>query len=162
MNYLQNHIWCSDSNWGGQYDCRHLVSLTSYEEHDKEDYDNIIDPKAEVYVDQEELYRFVGFTDEQANKFCTRDVANLKPEVISWLELNVKDRPEDNGITKGWVVYSKKHRAADSIKFSIFFHRKSDAMLFIRKFSKWEKPVSYIQYFTDVRKVLDLETNRYV
>ena len=27
MNVLLNHIWCQDSIWGGEYDCRCAVSI---------------------------------------------------------------------------------------------------------------------------------------
>ena len=170
MNYLQNHIWCSDSNWGGHYYCRHLVSLTSYVESDKEDWDNIINPKRSKYFD-EEMYTLSvealkKFSDKLINpEFLKdsyhRDVMGLREHVYQWLVDNVKDR-NDKEQPKGWCIGSDAYTSGDSCSsYAIFFHRKSDAMKFIKTFSKWKKPVNYCQYFSDVRKTLDLETLKY-
>lgn len=167
MHYLQNHIWCSKSNWDGEhYDCRHLVGLSSYQEGYTEDWNNLIDEAAEEWFDQEE-YEFWCQT-EAAKKYGLPDkqsffkkVNNLKPEVLQWLEENVEDRTGEK-INKGWCIGSTEYRANDSkISFTVFFHRRKDAMAFIRRFSKWKKPIDYCQYFTDIRKTLNLETGKY-
>jgi len=42
MDYLKNHCWCSSSHWDGDhFDCQIIVSLSSYREGYKEDWDNL-------------------------------------------------------------------------------------------------------------------------
>lgn len=141
MDYLQNHCWCSDSNWGGMYDCRHLVTLSSYRD---------------------------NFTDDWNNLVCYDEhkVLTLNDNVLQWLTDNVldTDKPYNgNTTTKGWCIGSLEYRKNDSCSsFSIFFQRRKDAMAFIKRWSKWKKPLQYCQYFTDVRKKLDVNTGKYV
>ena len=148
MDYLQNHIYCTDSNWGGHYDCRHLVSFNSFEE-DKQDWESIIDEKAESIT--------ITFMSREMDA----PVINLKPHVLKWLEENVEDRKNDPDCNKGWCIGSTKYRSRDCSSLSIFFHRKRDAMKFIKTFSSFKKPIHYCQYFTDVRKKLNTETMKY-
>lgn len=141
MDYLQNHCWCSVSHWDNtMYDCRHLVTLNSYLEGYKDDWKDLI------------------VSDER----CTN---NLRQEVIDWLNENIKDTSKPYGgnkTTKAWCIGNYRYRCTDSSSsFSIFFQRKKDAMAFIKRWSKWEKPINYCQYFTDVRKKLDLVTGKY-
>lgn len=165
MNYLQNHIWCSDSIWGGVYDCRHLVSISSYEE-DGEDWPKIIDDEAERFFDERKYNTYVKvskelYPDDEVKKEHFYDYApNLKPHVLKWLEDNVKDR-KDPDCEKGWCIGSNSFRAANPIELTVFFHRRNDALAFVRKFSKYKKPVNYCQYFADDRKKLNLETMKY-
>lgn len=160
MDYLRNHCWCSDSNWGGNYDCQIIVSLSSYKEGYKQDWDNLIETKD--YLD-EELYEInkkliPEATDQIIIKCSTRKINTLKPKVLKWLEDNVQDFEED----KGWCVGSDEYVATDSCSsYSVFFQRRKDAMKFIKTFSVWEKPIHYCQYFTDVRKTLNLLTLKY-
>lgn len=139
MRYLQNHCFCLDSCWGGVYNCRHIVSLNSYEPEYEEDWKSCIETNAE-------------------------SVPNLKPEILTWLRLNIADRKINDFYTQkqGWAIGSSEYREMDNLSFSIFFHRKSDAMAFIRQWSKWKKPTFYCQYFTDVRKRLNLDTGKYI
>lgn len=166
MNYLQNHIWCSDSNWGGRYDCRHLVSIHRYTE-DKDDWLELINEQAEEFRDLSAVTAFNSMVskgyvrEEHRDMFIMKKVANFEPFVLNWLRANVADRdnPEQ---PQGWCIGSTRYRAADShTSQTVFFHRKSDAMAFIKKFSKYKKPTNYCQYFTDVRKKLNLETLKY-
>lgn len=141
MDYLQNHCWCSQSNWDAQdYQCRHVVTLLSYSENYIGDWNSVI------------------FTDET-------DTPNLKPEVIDWLNQHVEDSSKPycgNTTVKAWCIGSSEYRKTDSCSsFSIFFQRRKDAMAFIKRWSKWKKPLHYWQYFTDVRKALDVTTGKY-
>jgi len=170
VNYLQNHIWCSDSNWGGGFNCRHLVSIESYKS-GKNDWKNITDIKKvfvqseydewkkqeETEEESEDKKRF--YTEERLIRLSTKNVIVLKKDVMDWLQNNISD--EKNG-AKGWCVGSENYNAGESgISFKVFFKRKSDAMKFIKQWSEWKKPVFYCQYFTDVRKELDLKTLKY-
>lgn len=167
MNYLQNHIWCSSSNWGGvHYDCRHLVSLSSYIDADKEDWTQLVDEDAEEFFDHERRNAFKAAFEKAGHEYNTYDdkifykkVKNFKPHVLEWLE-TIPDR-KDPDCVKGWCIGSMDYRNNDSLSITVFFHRKCDAMAFIKKFSKYKKATNYCQYFTDVRKRLNLQTLKY-
>jgi len=159
MDYLKNHCWCSDSNWGGHYDCQIIVGLSSYKEGYKEDWERLL-TKADYF--NEDTYKILlskGLPDcEEVKMAATTKYNQLKPEVIQWLEDNV---PERNGV-KGWAIGSADHvRSGSNINYDIFFQQTRDAMKFIKTWSKWKKPIHYCQYFTDVRKTLDLQTLKY-
>lgn len=161
MNYLRNHCWCSKSNWnGGMFDCQIIVSLSSYEEHDKEDWGKMIGSKD--YLDQEKYdlwKRTYPDKDEKywkalSKKHCT----TLNQDVYDWL---CKEIPDGKNGIKMWCIGNDEYNSNNSCEFSLFFQRRKDAMKFISVWSKWKKPVLYTQYFTDVRKELNLETMKY-
>lgn len=168
MHYLQNHIWCSSCNWDEEhYDCRHLVSIDNFGD-DKDDWSIIIDDEAESTFDHKGKKRFLDSLsrsgtpyDKNMDNIFKQFAPNLKPHVLKWLNDNVKDRDKKHGITKGWCIGSANYRQLDCNGFSVFFHRKNDALAFIRKFSMYKKPTIYCQYFSDVRKKLNLETMKY-
>ena len=165
MNYLKNHCWCSKDNWtGGLFNCNIIVSITSYEEHDKDDWANIIDRQEyfsqEKYDNNREVYKDVMMHDDTIRALSTSKINTLKPHVYDWLMNNV---PDDASGKKMWCIGNKEYIATDACSsFSFFFQRRKDAMAFIKEFSKWKKPVHYCQYFTDVRRKLDLNTLKYV
>lgn len=155
MDYLKNHCWCSDSNWGGDYDCQIIVSLSSYEDHDEEDWKNVFTKKKVFSQSRYDELKEIGvLPEEQMRELSVRSIVTPKPEVLKWLEDNV---PE-----KQWCIGSDEYIATDSCcSFAFFFQLRRDAMAFIKAWSKWGKPVNYCQYFTDVRKTLNLETLKY-
>ena len=161
MNYLKNHCWCSNSHWDNEmYDCKIIVSLSSYKEYDKEDWNNLMTTKE--FFCQKTYEEFSEdthpFTEAQKKRFATKEINIPKPEVIQWLEENV---PMKNG-KHMWCIGSDEYIFGDSsISFSFFFQEYRSAMKFIKQFSKWKKPVHYTQYFTDIRKTLNLETGKY-
>ena len=151
MDYLQNHCWCSDCNWGGNYDCRHIVTIPrnlkegSYHDGPCIDWGTVITTKE--FFDEDYSY--------------TKNINILKPKVFNWLNENVKDRKGDS--PKGWACGSDEYLNNDSsISLSVFFHRKSDAMKFIKTFSVFQKPVYFLNYFKDDRRELDMETFKLV
>lgn len=165
MDYLKNHCWCSSSHWDGEvYYCQVIVSLDSYSDHTVDDWNSIMTTEevhdSDMYKSMVMLFEDLGKPLEDLHKdMFIKDVPIPKPEVLDWLTENVPDRPDG---TKGWCIGSEDYRAGDSCcSFSFFFQLRTDAMKFIKEFSKWKKPVRYTQYFTDVRKVLDLETLKY-
>ena len=141
MDYLRNHCWCHESNWDdSDYSCTVIVSMNSYEENYKEDWDNLI------VVDE--------------NYTC-----NLRPEVLQWLEVNVIDTKVpygNNSTTRAWCIGSCDYRKTSCTGLSVFFQRRKDAMAFIKTWSKWKRPLFYRQYFTDVVKNLDVNTGKYL
>lgn len=174
MNYLENHCWCSNSHWDNDnYNCQVVVTLSCYEEDYKEDWNSLIAEKS--YFDEEAADEFcerIKQSWEERNKPYDQKALNdyrecvgnktihvLKPEVVEWLEANVPDTKE--GI-KGWCVGSDEYVASGSgLSYTVFFQRAIDATSFIERWSKWKKPIHYIQYFDDIRKVLNTETGIY-
>ncbi len=175
MDYLQNHCWCSDSNWGGNYDCRHIVTIPrnlreeSYHDGPHIDWGNVTTTKE--YFDEDffnetvKLFKKISKENSEISDLeipvkrdtYTKKIPILKPEVINWLNENVKDRKGDS--PKGWACGSDEYLSDDSsISLSVFFHRKSDAMNFIKTFSVFKKPVSFLNYFKDDRRKLNMET----
>lgn len=165
MDYLQNHCWCSDSNWGGHYDCRHIVTIKCYDEYEY-DWNQVIDESAEEWFDEEAFNRMKsyflekGHDEDMLKGAFVKEVPNLRQDILSWLAENVADR-KDPECEKGWCIGSNDYRSSEVTSFSVFFHRRKDAMAFIRNFSQYKKPVHYCQYFSDVRKKLNIETMKY-
>lgn len=175
MDYLKNHCWCSSSHWDNKnYDCQIIVSLKSYNDAYVDDWENLTE-QVEVFS-QERFNEQVDFAEllmtrslhlygeDYLEKVKNDDrtgcvkIRTFKPYVLEWLDKNI---PDING-QKAWCVGSSDYVVNDSCSsLSVFMQRRKDAMLFIKTFSKWKKPVYYCQYFTDVRKELDLETLKY-
>jgi hypothetical protein len=171
MDYLKNHCWCSSSHWDNNFfDCQIIVSLSSYREGYKEDWDDLTH-KVEVFS-QEKLDDYQESIARLMEKYPAADYSNvlnnriggmvkinkLRPEVLEWLESNISDY----GVGKGWCVGSDSYDVGGSTSsLSVFMQRRGDAMKFIKRWSKWKKPIHYCQYFTDVRKSLDLDTLKY-
>ena len=172
MDYLRNHCWCSSSHWDNKnFDCQIIVSLSSYKEGYEEDWKNLTH-EARVFS-QEVMDNHTRLTEYMHEKYPDKGfdkkligpdvghitVSKLKPEVMDWLSDNIEDI---NG-KKGWCVGSDEYIATDSRSgLSIFMQRRKDAMLFIKTWSKYKRPIHYCQYFTDVRKRLDLKTLKYI
>lgn len=167
MDYLNNHVWCTSSIWSGDYYyCRHLVTLDSYSK-TNDDWTNIIDNKSESIPDQDMikfLIKLEGYNDISEllvdNTHPVKYIPNLKPNILQWLHDNIKDRKDDE-CHKGWAVGSTDYRALNPYQFNIFFHRKKDAMAFIKKFSTYKKPTHITNYFADERFKLNIETMKY-
>jgi hypothetical protein len=160
MNILINHCWCSDSIWGGNYSCRVIVGL-----------DRV--PEGKTYYDPPcpdwSLLQEHKFDSGDKDKLSFRNTTlRVRPDVINWLNANVKDIKlhkweKDNGqSSKGWAVGTDKYNSQNTISFAFFFQRRRDGMAFIKHWSVHKKPVSYLQYFTDVRKELNFKTGKLV
>ena len=151
MNVLINHCWCFDSNWGGNYDCRVIVSINrilegkTYYDIPSEDWTNLL----EEHV----------FNPEPERMFGERIVPRLKPEIIQWLSKNVKDR-KCAGYKQGWCIGTDMYNSKDCLSFLIFFERQRDAMKFIRRWSSFKNPVHYLNYFKNIKKELNPLTNK--
>ncbi len=153
LNILINHCWCSDSIWGGIYSCRCIVSLDRIPE-DKTYYDPP-DPDWSI-VYEHEINGNPIYPDR-------RDCLRVRQDVIDWLNANVKNRNTPRyveGGTKGWAIGTDKYNSNSGITFRFFFDRQMDGMRFIKHWSHHKNPVSYLQYFKDIRKELDPKTGR--
>jgi len=133
---------------------------------DKTDWANLVDEKSESFIDYNRMKVHNEVSEEMNLPVITdperfrKDVVNLKPHVLRWLEDNVDDRDDEECI-KGWCIGSIKYRSSNDTIMTIFFHRETDAMKFIKEFSVNKKPVFYHNYFDDVKKILNLETGKY-
>ena len=152
MNILINHCWCFDSNWGGNYNCRVIVSINRilkgkrYHDTPSEDWTNLLDEHA--------------FSPEpDVSLFQERVVRRLKPEIIKWLSENVKDR-KCSGHKQGWCIGTDMYNSRDPLSFAIFFERQMDAMKFVRRWSSFKNPVHYLNYFKNIRKELNPLTHK--
>lgn len=163
MDYLQNHIWCGDSNWGGDYHCRHLVSISSYDSGCEDDWESLTTTAKVFNKDSYEMlsayYEESGrVAPDREDDLFKKRVYIFKGEVVDWLHANVTDCKD----MKGWCIRSESDLTSGSnLSLHVFFQRRSDAMKFIKVWSKWKKPINYCQYFSDVRKTLNLETLKY-
>lgn len=149
MNVLINHCWCSDSNWGGHYNCRVIVSIDMV-------------PKGKTYYDPHEpdWLNLLEKHDLVWEKFGdAHRTYRLRPEIIQWLQDSIKDRQDDKQ-KKAWCVGTDKYNANMAISFPIFFERPSDALKFIKRWSSHKHPVHYLNYFQDIRRELDFATGR--
>jgi len=160
MNVLINHCWCSDSNWGGQYNCRVIVSLKRFAE-----LEDVY--KRKQTPDWEKLVDEVPYDNGKEIPFRKYSTFRLKPEVIQWLKDNVKDRKllkwqiEDGGYPpQCWAVGSDEYNSTESIGFSIFFQNPTDARKFIKHWSIHKNPEDYLNYFHDRRWKLDPTTGK--
>ncbi len=84
MDYLKNLCWCSDSIWGGMYDCQIIVGLDCYEEHNQEDWDNVLDQEKHFSQKRYEEVKetFTGkdyYTDEFHRSMALRTINVPKP-----------------------------------------------------------------------------------
>ena len=140
FSILINHCWCSDSIWGGVYDCRVVASIRripegkTYYDEPTEDWTNLVE------IDKD--YRT---TDEHS--FPVDSTLRLKPEVHQWMEQNIPDRNK----VKGWTIGTDKYNSIDTLSFSFFFQSAHDAEKFIKKWSSIGKPAEKLNYFKDKR-----------
>lgn len=92
--------------------------------------------------------------DGKIRRYISGDTTNrLKPHIIDWLENNIEDR-KDKNYKKGYS-YKDDSGNCETIDFELFFHRKNDALKFIKEFSLRKKPTFYFDYFKDVRNTLN-------
>jgi hypothetical protein len=150
MSLLLNHCWCSDSNWGGHYNCRTILTIDyvqdgkSYHDGPTEDWKNLLEDDV-PFENPERIGRF--------------ETVRLKSEVIEWLKANVKD-VEGEDHKQGWCIGTDKYNATSGISFNIFFQRVSDAKAFAKKWSSYKNLFGYLNYFADKRYKLNLKTGR--
>ena len=169
MHLHINHVFCLDSIWGGTYDSRYLVSIkrviagNTYFDTPNPDWVSLISQKP--HFDKEEYKRFREHPDLQHIKeethrsMCQKRTVFLKPHIMDWLNENIKDRP-DKDSSQGWAVGTDQYNCTNPLSFSLWFHRKSDALAFIKKWSIHKKPVTYFDYFKEIRKELNEKTNK--
>ena len=147
MSLLLNHCWCSDSNWGGHYNCRVILTIDyvqpdkGYHDGPTEDWKNLLD-------------NHIPFRGGDGMRFET---TRLKPHVLEWLKANVKD-VEGEDHKQGWCVGTDAYNSNSGISFNIFFQRVTDAKAFAKQWSSYKNLYTYLNYFHDKRWKLNLKT----
>lgn len=166
MHYFTNHSWCSDSNWGGHYDCRYIITIDripkgkTYYDSPEKDWVNLVESR--MFFDKEEYDSLKSFykdkySESDLKRMSQKKTYTLKKEVREWLKSNIKDRKGEE-INKGWCIGSDRYNSDSGISIRVFFHRRVDALNFIKEWSEYKKPTTYFDYFKDIRKELKLET----
>ncbi len=150
MSVLINHCWCSDSIWGGNYNCRVIVSIRS-----RVDGKGYYDPPTEDWKNLIEEHPM----PHPIELFGRHNTWRLKPEVMEWLEKNIPDRKlrkwqivKYNDSPKGWAVGTDKYNSNDVCSFNVFFDSYRQAARFIKRWSSIGKPADYLNYFRDLRR----------
>jgi hypothetical protein len=179
MHFHQNHCYCLTSHWDNDwYDASYMVIIDM---HDR-NYDRTIpldkqivspDWKAMIdinqVIDQDRLIfdkkffskiKHAGkFTDQQLEEMAMTDCPAPKPAVIDWLTTNVapETAKRTNANGKGWAMGNDRYRLRQSHgELTFWFYRRSDAMKFIKEWSVYTKPTTYLNYFKDdLRKLID-------
>jgi hypothetical protein len=189
MIYHTNHCWCSESNWNNEcFDGEVMVSFGENIDTDSiSQYDHkIIDPDFQKLTEKKKFFneeeareqmkimkdiilRNTGkFNEEEFlsnfKERSRRKTVTLKPEIIQWLNDNVKDRKvyeeseeSDSSLAdqKGWCIGNDKYNSNQSYEITVFFARQVDALKFIRKFSIFKLPTFYFDYFREERREME-------
>jgi hypothetical protein len=187
MKYHTNHSWCNTSCWNNeQFDGKVMVIFSEHIDTDSiSEYDHqISDPdfwkltEKKSFFDEEELQQRIKIEKEfaieenkvfdeakyieRAKNWMTKESITLKPEVIQWLNKNIKDKTIKNKDTqtpladlKGWAIGNDKYNSNQSHEIKVFFARQVDALKFIRKFSIFKLPTFYFDYFRDDRREME-------
>lgn len=171
MDFLHNAYWCSDSIWGGDYNCEYIVSIEKFvgeEDFQKDppniDFQNCIEETSffseKKYQEQLNIFSKHLKENDKLNDEKIEEISKevsmiqtyrLKPDIVKWLEDNVTDR-KDPYCNKGWSVGTDKYNSINVTSFDIFFHRKADAMKFIKTFSLYKKPTMIFDSFNDKKE----------
>ena len=186
MHYHQNHSWCYNSHWDDKiFHTRHMVGvdrqirIKEYDSFNDTDIDwnnLIIQDKAvnkeqrkflEDMKDNHEIGESTSkWTDELLDKMSLREYPSLKPEVMKWLEDNVlppKSKRDFDEQPYGWCIGNVDYRLTGSGNgLTIWFYRRNDAMKFIKEWSFYKRPTTYLNYFNDDWREMDFETGKLV
>jgi len=167
MHHHINHCWCSASNHDdGTFDSRNMVDINKLE-YDADDWDSLIEmtrvpsqERMDTIKRLSEQYPEMYDTEEKIAAHSLVECPMLKPEVIEWLNENIK--PAKDG-SPGWAIGNDEYRTVQSYNLTIWFIRHPDAQKFIKEWSSFGKATSYFDYFKNpiVNLVLDTTTMKY-
>ena len=175
-------MYCSRSNWDSNAFCTsYMISIDKFDGRSEfpsykvedEDWKTLLEFKDNFWcqdVYDEHMARFASdaykskerkSTPEQNERFAKFDATKygvpfLNQEVIDWLNENVMDaaKPYEQP-ANGWCMGDDSYRASgSSMDFALFFHRRKDAMAFVKRWSVHKKCTTYFDYFKEIRKEL--------
>lgn len=135
MHVHINHMYCTDpllNKKGKMYWCRYMVSVEKHKEDNKTltpDYESLTEEFK--FFDEEEYnnniasYKKLGYDipEEESRKWATKTRYRFKPEIVQWLNDNIKDRV-DADYPQGWCCGSDAYMAREWNAICLFFHRK--------------------------------------
>lgn len=151
MDYLQNHITIRTPNTGGKfYHCRHLVSVDPNEV----ELQHVRIPCTPDDIRYEATRSFHSdMSEDDFSVSFGRTYLSPTPEMITFLN-TIPLKPNGDPA----YAYSKYSEH----DLGIGFHRKKDAMAFIKQFSKLGKPKYRTNYFKGIYEVYDEKSNKYI
>jgi len=140
-------------------DWKKLVDITPY--FDDIEYKEVYDRILEISKKHSREVTIKDIEDD-ARERCEKTTVSLKNNVIDWLNNNIpnnfigitKDSPIED--IKAWGVGSPKYNSHSIDEITVFFSRQIDALRFIEKWSCYEKPTFYFDYFNDERREMDI------
>jgi hypothetical protein len=154
------------------YDCRNILTINrisdgkTYHDVPEPDWTNLTEEfqafDQEEYDRMENFESLKGMSDVEGfrRRYATKTVHRIKPEIIQWLNDNVKDRA-DKDQPQGWCIGSESYLAKDStLHVNLFFHRQKDAVAFAKRWSSHKNLTNYFNYFNNTRKKLNPNTRR--
>lgn len=103
------------------------------------------------------------WTDEKMDKMALCSYPSLKPEVMKWLEDNVeppKSKRDYDAQPHGWCIGDVDYRLGSRKNFTIWFYRRNDALKFIKQWSFYKKPTTYLNYFKNDYQELNVISNK--
>jgi len=123
------------------------------------------------FFNKRELKEFTEKDKEKAKEFTTSELNGsmfkrisftLKQEIIDWLNDNIEDVKNSDENTpiekrKGWAIGNKYYNFKQGYQIDIIFTRQLDAIEFIKKWSIYKKPISYIDSFNEDRREINIQ-----
>lgn len=171
MKLLINHVWCNESNWNEtMYSSRYALTIErvgkgkSYYDEPENDWTNLVEEDVPFFSQTAYDQWKDKYPEPEARRYAQKETNLLKQEVIDWLNSNVADRPLERGqvgeSVKGWCMGSDSYRERESIQITLWFHREGDAKAFVKHWSSYKDFTVYFNYFKDIRKELNPNTNK--
>ncbi len=166
MHLHINHCFCTRSNHNDEdFYARYMVDINKLE-YDDVDWDRLIVMGKALNQERLEWNQHMAekcpevYTESVIEEWAMVDCPALKPEIIEWLEENIK--PQKDG-EPGWAMGNDDYRSTVDYTLTLWFTRKNDARKFIREWSSFGKATSYFDYFACpvINLVLDTDTNKY-
>ena len=181
MHLHINHMYCTDSNWGGSFSTRYMLVIERFDnrtihpekytvEHPDWTEGKLL--RWDIVRSQRKYNASMSYYDKREaealaeSDIYVRDheyehgVSELMAEChdVAFLQGEVLDWLHENiadtADGKGWCIGSDEYRCDDMFGLSIWFVRKRDAMKFAKRWSSYGNLTTYFDYFNEVRKEL--------
>ena len=126
----------------------------------EKEYDKRMNEIQEEVEKKGEVFNSNDYAYEKS--FSTKDTVTLKPEVIKWLNENIQDELNTDENTpinkrKAWCIGDDEYNSNKAYSLTVFFSRQKDALKFINKWSIFEKPTHYFDYFHDDSREMNIK-----
>jgi hypothetical protein len=177
MHFHQNHCFCQASHWDNDwYNASYMVDIDQYVAYDVTipHHEQLINPDWTEMVDHvkvldqgryetnSEIFEEIApgkTSDQKLREMSMTSCPTPTPAVMQWLNDNVQPEAAKrlNTHGHGWAMGNEDYRSrGQSGRLVFWFYRRSDAMKFIKEWSVYTKPTTYLNYFKDdLRKLID-------